>query len=287
MKTLELLLISMRPGRLWRTAVIFLPLLFSGNPLDIIYILKLCVGFVIFSLLTGSISIIDDISKYESNKKDPVKRLMPIASGEISVERAEFALGVMMTGALVSAFFLGSVFGVAAVVYFFTYIAYYLFLKNLVIIDAITVAVESCICLFAGTVAIGKPVSPWLMVLVLTVAVFLVFCERRRALIIAHEPLPAAAAETYSERLLDQLINASAPFALITFAMYAMGTLEGTQNNLIYSVPFVMYGVYRIYYLTYTLSSEKPLEKLIAKDPYFWVDLILWAVLVAGLMIAF
>ena len=140
MKTIELLLITMRPHRWSRSSVIFLPLIFSGNPLNWVYLLKIFVGFVIFSLLTGAINIIEDITSAKSDGSDSAKRVSPVLSGELSINKAEFALGAVLVGSFVASFFLGPSFGIVAVIYFFVSLAYFLYLKKIIFLDIITVA---------------------------------------------------------------------------------------------------------------------------------------------------
>ena len=275
----------MRPQRWWRYTLIFLPLLFTGDLLNFVYLIKLSVAFIIFALLSGSISIIDDIIDSEEDKKDSIKRTMPVASGELSKERAEFGVAVLLIGAFTAAYLLGSMFGLISTAYFFVLLAYFLLLKNYFILDAVTVAVEMSLCLIAGTVAILKPVSPWLLVFVMLLSIMLVFCERKRKLLLDEqkEATPAAQ-EPPLGNLLDSLINLCGPLLLSTYILYALIGPDGIKYNLVYTVPFVLYGVFRIIYLTYDLKNSKPLEKQLATDPATFANVSLWVVLVAVLM---
>ncbi|MEK7375853.1 MAG: UbiA family prenyltransferase [Candidatus Margulisiibacteriota bacterium] len=285
MKTLELLLITMRPQRWWRYTLVFLPLLFTGDLLNFVYLIKLSVAFIIFAILSGSISIIDDIVDFEEDKKDPIKRTLPVASGELSRERAEFGVAVLLIGAFTAAYLLGSMFGLVCSGYFFVSLSYFLLLKNYFILDAITVSVEMSLCLIAGTIAILKPVSPWLLVFVMLLSMLLVFCERKRKLLLDwQKDAPSAAHDGPSGNFLDSFINLSGPLVLSIYILYARIGPDGIKYNLIYTVPFVLYGVFRIFYLTYDLRTAKPLEKQLATDPATFLNVALWVILVAVLM---
>lgn len=285
MKTLELLLITMRPQRWWRYALIFLPLLFTGDLLNFVYLIKLSVAFIIFALLSGSISIIDDIIDCEEDKKDPVKRTLPIASGELSRERSEFGVAVLLIGSFTAAYLLGSVFGLICTAYFFVVLSYFLLLKRYFILDAITVSVEMSLCLIAGTVAILKPVSPWLLVFVLLLSMMLVFCERKRKLLLEGQKDPSAAtADLTTAYFLDSFISLAGPLVLSTYILYALIGPDGIKYNLIYTIPFVLYGVFRVIYLTYDLRTSQPLEKKLSTDPATLLNVILWIISVAVLM---
>lgn len=280
MKLLELIFITMRPNRWWRAGIIFLPLFFSGNIFHFIFILKITVGFIIFCLLTGAINIIDDIMDINLDRQDPLKRTLPIASSELQVPQAEFGLGIIASGAFVSAFLLGPQFGGAALLYFFVELAYFFYLKKVVIIDALTISVESAVCLLAGSLAIFKPLSSWLLIIVFLIAFFLFLCDKRRALILSKikEEKPTNL-ESYDEKLLEQLINITAPFILVSYTLYSILSPEAMKSHLIYSIPLVIYGIYRIFYFSYTVRNDTSLEKALLKDVFFLANIGLWVLM--------
>jgi len=286
MKILESIFITMRPHRMPRVAIIFLPLIFSGAPLNPVYLLKILVGFFIFCLLTGAINIIEDITRREKEKTDNIKRLMPIASGELSVNKAEFAIGAILIGCFVASFFLGSGFGLAAMAYFFISLAYFLFLNKLIFVDAMTTGVNSALLITAGTFAISKPISAWLMFFVFSITLFMVFSSRMRDIIISkktgEEP-----SKIYDEKNLEQTINITASLAVMVYSLYCLTTIDGMRYNLIYTFPFVIYGTYRTLYLINDNITEKPLERLLIKDVLFVGNLAIWVVLTSMLLAVF
>jgi 4-hydroxybenzoate polyprenyltransferase len=286
MKTLELLIITLRPHRWSRSAVIFLPLIFSGDPLNWVYLLKISVGFIIFSLLTGAINIIEDITYAQADRNDPLKRMYPIASGELSVNKAEFVLGTVLVGAFAASLFLGPGFGIAAAVYFLVSLAYFLYLKKLVFMDIVTVAVAAGVAITAGTLAISKPVSGWLIFFVFMSTAFIALSARMRELLLA-KSAGQQNAGIYDETLLDKSITIAASSSLIVYAMYCLSSPDGTRFNLIYTLPLAVYGIFRILYLTGDKVSEKPLEKLVLKDPYFVGTLAAWVIFVSVLLAVF
>lgn len=286
MKVLELLLITMRPYRWSRSAVIFMPLIFSGDPLNWVYLLKISVGFLIFSFLTGSVNIIEDITSVQSDKNDPAKRVFPIASGDLSVNKAEFALATILIGSFVASFFLGPGFGITAVIYFFMLIGYFLYLKKMPFMDIVTVATSAGVVITAGTLAISKPVSGWLIFFVFMSSAFIALSARMRELILA-KASSGQASGIYEEKVLEQSIMISASSSLIVYAMYCLSSATGTGSNMIYSLPLAVYGTYRIISLTNDKVSELSLEKLILKDPYFMGTLAAWVIVVSVLLAVF
>lgn len=279
MKTLEYLFITMQPSRWWRCAVILLPLFFTGGAFNPITLLKMAVAFMVFALLTGAINIIDDIADIETDKKDPIKRTMPVASGELSVNKAEFSVAMILTGCFVAAFFFGPMFGAAVVGYFVIELSYYLFFKKVAVVDTLAIAAEASMLLIAGTVASGKGLSSWLFVFVIAVSVFLVFCENKRRLLASPEGQGAEVLKKYDTRSLEQLIDISAPFALIIYSFYCLISPDGIRFNLVYTVPFAMYAVYRVIMIANDKSSDKGLERVLMRDRAFILISALWGLL--------
>jgi len=277
MKILESLLITMQPSRWWRCAVILLPVFFSGGTLNALTLLKMVVAFTVFSLLTGAINIIDDIADIEADKKDLLKRAKPLPSGELSVNKAEFSVAMILTGCFVSAFFFGPLFGASVVGYFVAELSYFLFFKKFAVIDALFIAAEAGMLLTAGSVASGKALSPWLFVFTTAVSVLMVFCENKRRL--ALSPGDPGLSKKYDGRDLDQMINISAPLALIIYFLYCLLSPDGMRFNLVFTAPFAMYAVYRMIMLSYDKASDKGLEKALIKDRAFILVIALLALL--------
>lgn len=286
MKTLELMLTTMRPHRWSRSAVIFLPLIFSGDPLNWVYILKIGVGFVIFSMLTGAVNIIEDITFVQSDRNDPAKRMYPIASGELSINKAEFVLGSVLVGSFVASFFLGPGFGIAAAVYFVISLGYFSYLKRIVFMDAVCVAAAAGTVITAGTLAISKPVSGWLMFFVFMSSVFIALSARMRELMLDRAS-GRAVSGIYEEKTLEQAVMISAVSSLVVYAMYCLSSPDGARFNLIYTLPLAVYGIFRALSLSNDKVSEQPLEKLLIKDPHFMGTLGIWVIAVSILLAVF
>jgi 4-hydroxybenzoate polyprenyltransferase len=187
---------------------------------------------------------------------------------------------MILIGSFVAAFFLGAPFGIVVLAYFFIELCYSLFLKKFAVLDALTVASETCMLLLGGGLICGKIISPWLFIFTITVSVLLVFCERRRAILLSSNAGQLSFySVNYNGMTLEQFISITAVFALILYSFYALVSPEALYSNLVYSVPFVMWGVYRIIMLVYDKSSDKPLEKLLLKDKMLWLAIVIWAVM--------
>jgi len=284
MKILDALLHTMRPYRWWRAAIVFIPFVFEGGAFNIFSILKMSVSFIVFCLVTGAINIIDDVVDKKTDRNDPLKATLPIASGELSESKAEFSVAAILLGSFVAAFFFGPVFGAIVIAYFLIETAYYLYLKNEPFIDAVCIAVEMSLILLGGSIVSQRMISPWFFVFVLAVSVFIVLAEKKRAMLLALAVKPAG--ESPKENgLLEQGLTISAACAILIYCFYALSSLEGIKYGMILTTPLVFYAVFRVLMLTYDNGSEKALEKKLLGDGRFLVTVILWVVAAAVLSV--
>ncbi len=285
MNTLEALWITMRPYRVWRLGILLIPFLISGNLLNIVALLKLSIGAFILFLLTGAINIIDDITDKEKDKNDIIKKAMPVASGSLSIEKAEFSAGLLLICSFVSAFFLDNWFGVACVAYLAIELLYHFQLKKFEIIDAITISMESCALLFAGMALVGMISLSWLFVFIIALSIFLVFSEQKRRLLLSSEGAYSTLPK-YSDQVLEQLVSIMACFALVIYSLFSLTSLQSIGNNMAYTLPFVIFAVLRIVLLTNDKSKDLPLERMLIKDKMTWIVFVLWVIMLATLNIA-
>ena len=137
-----------------------------------------------FLVLSGVVYLLNDIADREADRKHPVKRFRPIASGALPVPVATgWAVGLGL-GALAAAFWLRPLFGVVATSYLVLLALYSWQLKHIVILDVLTIAIGFVMRAAAGAVALAVPISHWLYVLTILLALFLAFSKRRHELVL-------------------------------------------------------------------------------------------------------
>lgn len=268
------ILASLRPKQWTKNLVIFAALVFSrtaGNPT---YLEKSIAAFAIFCILSGSIYLINDYLDSEQDKKHPLKCKRPIASGAVSRRTALIAAILCAGGSLAGAFALGINFFLVAAAYFILQIAYSFKLKHMVILDVFSIAAGFLLRVVAGAEAISVEISSWLLICTMLLALFLALSKRRHELIF----LSAKAIEhrkilsEYSTQLLDQMVSVVTSATVISYSLYTMSeeTIRKFHTKrLIFTVPFVLYGIFRYLYLVYrkdeggspdtVLLTDKPL----------------------------
>ena len=181
-RQLKQLLISLRPRQWTKNLLVYAALIFSERLFDGPAVAAATAAFVIFCLLSGAVYLVNDLADLEQDRRHPVKRDRPLASGKLSRSFATVAAICIVVIALVGAFSLGTRFGVAGVVYFVMMTAYSLALKHVVILDVLIVALGFVLRAVAGALAIDVAFSNWLLICTLLGALFLALAKRRHEL---------------------------------------------------------------------------------------------------------
>jgi 4-hydroxybenzoate polyprenyltransferase len=280
------LIVSLRPSQWTKNLIIFGPLGLGLRLLDPVAVVQALEAFVIFCILSGVVYLLNDVADREGDRLHPIKKLRPIASGEISVATALAIAAVLTVIALTAAFWLRPLFGVMALTYLSLLALYSGPLKHIVIIDVLTIAVGFVLRAVAGAVAIDVAVSPWLYVLTILLALFLALSKRRHELVLLadqatdHRPI----LEEYSPYLLDQMISVVTASTLVAYAIYTVSpeTIEklGT-NRLGLTLPFPLYGIFRYLYLVHQKDGGGSPSDMLLNDRPLLACVGLWALTVA------
>jgi 4-hydroxybenzoate polyprenyltransferase len=285
---------GLRPRQWTKNLIVFAPLIFSRNLFNPDMVLLSVSALGIFCLLSGSIYVFNDIIDYRQDREHPVKRDRPIASGRMS-RRAALVFGLIVAaGGLLLAVWLDTSFFWVCLAYTGLMVFYSLGLKHMVVLDVLILSIGFVLRAIAGVEVLkgmdpGVVLSPWLLVCTLFLALFLGFSKRRNELgMLAHKAgLHRKSLEDYSKEFLDAMIAVVTAATVIAYAIYTIwpGTVEKFHTgNLIYTVPFVVFGLFRYMYLV-VMKNEggNPSEILISDAPLI-VDIALWLV-VAGLVL--
>ncbi len=292
----------LRPHQWVKNGLIFAGYIFAGNfklpfPQAFSDLILVCAAFLSFCLLSGAVYAINDVIDREKDRHHPVKRNRPIASGRVSVKDA-ILLAILSTfwGLVLSAwvawvnqtpFLL-----LSAASYPIWSIIYSLWLKRLIIVDALGVAAGFVLRVITGCLAIKVDISPWLILCTLLLALFIAFSKRRHELLLMGNNATAfrSVLGEYSPQLLDMSIAVTASMTIMAYSLYtftAPHILLGDKKEpwLMVTIPFVVYGVLRYLYLAYQTEIAGAPEQMF-KDKPFIINLALWAftVILLGLL---
>jgi 4-hydroxybenzoate polyprenyltransferase len=272
--------LSLRPRQWAKNLFVFAGLIFSQSLFSPL-VWPALAAFLIFCALSGAVYVFNDLADIEKDRLHPAKRNRPIARGALPVPVAA-ALGVgLLAGSLIAAAFLPLGFGLTAAAYAALLIAYSIWLKHIVIVDVLTVAVGFVLRAVAGAEAIAVEISGWLVICTILIALFLALGKRRheyrtlRGEAAAHRPILAE----YSESFLDQMVAVVTASTVTAYALYTMSPETVAKFNtrlLPVTLPFVLYGIFRYLYLLYRLELGGNPSDLLLNDRALLVNTGLW-----------
>ena len=273
----------MRPYQWVKNTFVFTGLMFGHAWHDPNLVTQVVVAFIAFCLVSSAVYIINDIVDLEQDRHHPKKFQRPLASGRVSIMAAAMLAGLLGVLGLGLAYAASKIVLLILVAYALMNIAYSLRLKHVVILDVFIIASGFMLRILAGTLGVGIPPSQWLLLCGLMVTLFLGFTKRRAEIIALAEDKAAhrKVLEHYSPVLLDKMIGVTAAGLIMSYSLYTMNPdtirIHGTPN-LIYTVPFVMYGVFRyIYLLHHQRRGGDPSHDLV-RDPHLFIVVGAWLV---------
>ena len=274
---------TMRPKQWSKNLILFAALTFSQNLFHADMFIDVTIAFIIFCLLSGSVYILNDLIDLNQDRKHPQKSKRPLASGKLNPSTA-IIYGIMLVViSVMSAFYLNTNFALIALGYFFLQIAYSTLLKHIVILDVLTVSIGFLLRAIAGGEVIGVPISSWLLICTILLALFLALGKRRHELLLLEENAVhhRKSLYEYSPGLLDQMISVVTASTVITYALYTMSaeTIKKFQtDNLKYTTPFVLYGIFRYLYLIHQKNEGGSPEKILLNDKPLMLNIILYLI---------
>ena len=281
-ETLRNLFESMRPKQWIKNLFIFAGIIFSRNIFNLGMLLTVIVGFIAFCLLTGAVYIINDVLDKDQDKKHPLKARRPIASEKLPIDLALGAAIILIVISLAVSFIASAGFFWIAFLYLAVQLAYTLYLKKKVILDVFAISAGFVLRVIAGALIIEVEMSKWLIVSTIAVSLFLALSKRRHEIETLDEEarLHRKVLDEYDTTyLLDQMISVVTAFTLICYTLYTISpeTIDkfGTEN-LIFTIPFVLYGILRYLYLIHKKGEGGNPELILVSDRPLLINIILW-----------
>jgi len=277
---------TLRPRQWTKNLFVFAGILFSQNLCDPVMLAKAIGAFVAFCALSGAVYAINDVADLEEDRSHPIKRARPVASGRLKVSSALRLAIFLALAALAGSYLLRSGFFEVAIAYFTLQLAYTFLLKRVVILDVFAIAAGFVLRVVGGAVVIDVRISSWLIICTILLSLFLGFCKRRHELVMVGDNSgnQRKVLSEYSPHLLDQMIAVVTASTLIAYTLYTMSQVTiakfGTEN-LIFTIPFVLYGIFRYLYLVHQKGKGGSPERTLLNDLPLVVDLLLWVGTVA------
>jgi 4-hydroxybenzoate polyprenyltransferase len=284
--------VTLRPQQWVKNFVLFAGLIFSQHLGNTAMVLKTIAGFGLFCLLSSSVYILNDILDAESDRKHPLKSNRPIARGDIRISTAIFLFIILALISLGLAFLLSPFFALTAAIYFVLNLLYSVYLKHVVIIDVMCIALGFVIRAVAGAVVIGVTISSWLVVCTTLLALFLGFGKRRHELLLLETQATdhRKSLSEYSPYFLDQMIAVVTASTVVAYAFYTLSPeveMKLGTKHMDLTIPFVLYGVFRYLYLIHQKEGGGSPTRMLLNDKPILANIILWLLAVILIVYVF
>lgn len=276
---IKYLILSGRPKQWTKNLVIFAAIIFSGKLTDIDLLARTILAFTSLCFLTSSVYILNDLIDVKKDRYHPKKKNRPIAAGKISIKLALAGLFIFFLISLVLGLYAGTGYLLAAGAYLVLQLFYGLFLKNIVLLDIISIAAGFVIRAVAGVLTIEVSMSPWLLVCAALLALFLASAKRRHEILLLgntsnfHRPV----LNEYSAELIDEMMATLSAATITTYSLYTFfSPPAGTGGAMMLTIPFVLYGVLRYQYLVHSKEAGGSPEEVLLKDRPTLINILMW-----------
>ena len=277
---LTALVVSLRPQQ-WVKNLFVLGALVFGQRLFTPSVWPALGAFAIFCGLSGAIYLLNDVADRAKDRLHPDKRHRPIAAGRLTPATAIGAAAVLIAGGLAASTALSPRFALTALAYVVLLVAYSAWLKHVVVVDVLVVAVGFVLRAVGGALAIDVAISGWLLICTILLALFLALGKRRHEVLTLneaaarHRPILAE----YSPGLLDQMVAVVTASTVTAYALYTMSpeTVAKFQTQLLpTTLPFVLYGIFRYLYLLYHRRLGGNPSEIVVRDRALLINTLLW-----------
>jgi len=277
------LLAGARPQQWTKNLLVLAALVFAGRFTDAAFVVPSLLAFVVFCAASSAVYLLNDVCDAERDRKHPLKRMRAVASGALPARVALVASGLLAMAAVAGGFVLRAPFGLTVVAYVGLQLAYSLALKRVVILDVLCVAAGFVLRADAGAVVLGVEFSTWLMICAGLLALFLALAKRRYELLeVANAAAHRRSLAHYSPQMLDQMIAVVTASTLMAYTLYTFDDATVAKfgtDNLKWTIPFVLYGIFRYLYLVYSQhEGGRPSRHLLTDKPLLLAVLLYAAV---------
>ena len=278
-----------RPAHWPKNVFVLAPLVFAQLLHEPSALLRASIAFLCFCGASSVVYIFNDYRDREVDRHHPLKRLRPLAAGDLSPAVALGFAGLLIVGVGATSLWLGLPFASIVTVYLVLNVFYSLGLKRVVILDVMIVSLGFVLRVLGGGAAIDVAISSWLLLCTIFLALFLAFSKRRHELMLLADEAAGqrVVLSSYNSAFLDQMINVVTASTVVSYALYSVApeTVEHFQTQaLVYTIPFVLFGIFRYLYLMYQAPAEINPTEAIVRDRPSILNVVLWGLTVVAIV---
>lgn len=265
--------------------LIFLPIFFSINILNKNLLLTTIIAFLSFSFTSSIVYIINDINDLENDKKHPIKKLRPLASGQISIKSAKIAILLLGIIQLFILFYLyrisNNIFSIIIpIFYLLINILYSKFLKNIPIIDVAVIVLGFLLRVIYGGVVVNIEVSKYLYLMIIFGSFYLAFGKRRNE-IIKNGEKGRSVLKIYNKEFLDKNMYVAFSLAIVSYTLWCVdpSTIARIGNDYIFWTIPILIILMQLYSLNIEGNSHGDPIEVVLSDKKLLIGALIYAII--------
>ncbi len=261
-----------RPKQWIKNSFVLAPLVFSGLFTNLSSITTALSAMLLFCIASSATYIFNDYHDIELDRKHPKKsKERPLASGQVNKRQALLLLFVLYAALLFATLYQPSVLFVIGI-YLIINVAYTITLKHQPVIDIFTIAFGFVLRIYAGATALSVPVSSWMFVTTLCLALYLAAVKRRQELEHTKKAEGRTVLKFYSAALLDRYAEMSATGTLLFYSLFVMTSHPGMVST----IPLVLFGLFRYWFITDSSSAGESPTDVLFSDKQLGLTILAW-----------
>lgn len=268
-----------RPKQWIKNSFIFAAIIFSGNFLNLKMLSYNIITFLLFCMTSSSVYILNDIVDIDKDRCHPKKKFRPLPSGKVTIKSAVIVdILIVISVVVLSLAYLDIRILCIFIIYFLINILYSYKLKNIVIIDVMIITFGFVLRVESGSIATGVQVSPWLFLCTILLSLFLGLNKRKSEIITLKDKSAnhRRILEEYSVEMIDKMLTIVTPSILMAYSLYTFSSIQ--SKTMMYTIPFVLYGIFRYEYLVDKENVGGKPEDVFGNDLPFLINILLWVI---------
>jgi 4-hydroxybenzoate polyprenyltransferase len=276
-----LLFKQLRPKQWTKNLLLFAAPIFSISSISGLTVwINTVIGFFLFCFISGCVYILNDYVDREADRLHPEKKHRPMASGALNPQLAIAFGALLLVFSLVVGYLLEPLFALVLLVYFILNVSYSFRLKHVVILDVMVIAAGFVLRAIAGGLLIGVPFTPWFLLCILWLSLFLAISKRRHEVQLMEAKVTKGTTrkvlQSYSVDLLNQLNTIVTTATIMCYTIFTF--FSNHTHNLMWTIPFVIYGIFRYLYLVHMEGKGGTPEKVLLTDRHILATVVLYAI---------
>lgn len=269
------MLITIRPWQWIKNGLLFVPLVFAMRIGELSETYLACLAFSIFCLVSSSVYCMNDAVDFKNDSRDEVNKLRPVASGLIGRAHAvTFSISLLLVGIVTSYILVSPVLTGIVCTYYLMNLLYSIYFKQVIQLGALLVSLGFVLRVYAGAFVISVEVSSWLVLVTFFTAMFISLMKIRQKCILKDSNAPGNA---FFISYLGSAVNITAGLVMVLYCLWViLGQQLIQDQRMLISVPFVVYGIFRIIFLMYENQYMRDPTTLLFKDKPLLITFGLW-----------